>query len=134
MTNRRERVRGSNRRTLGAGRRRGLRLIADHYRTLVERLPVAAYLEPHDESAATTYISPAIEALLGYPQEEWTSDPDFWRKVLHPDDLERILAEHYRSGTTGGRLRAEYRLLTRDGRTVWVRDEAVTVRDPITGE
>ena len=29
--------------------------------------------------------------MLGYTPEEWLEDSEFWIKMLHPDDKERIL-------------------------------------------
>ena len=45
--------------------------------------------------------------------------------MLHPQDRGRVLAEHDRAHESNGTFSAEYRLLSKDGRTVWVRDEAV---------
>ena len=50
-------------------------------------------------------------------------------KILHPDDRERVLAENQRTIQTGEPFRMDYRILTKDGRVVWVRDEALLERD-----
>jgi PAS domain S-box-containing protein len=102
------------------------------YRSLVEQLPALIYVEAIDEGESETdfvYISPQHEELLGYSAEEWTSDNKFWEKLIHPDDRERILAEDARTDETGEPFRVEYRYIARDGSTVWVRDDAVLVRD-----
>jgi diguanylate cyclase (GGDEF)-like protein/PAS domain S-box-containing protein len=75
------------------------------------------------------YMSPQVERLLGYAPEEWLVDPGFFLKLLHPGDRERVLAENDRTNRSGEPFDMEYRLIARDGRTVWVRDEAVLVRD-----
>jgi PAS domain S-box-containing protein len=105
-----------------------LRQAEQRYRTLVEQLPIAAYLAP-DEPGVTAYVSPGIERLLGYPAEEWTSQPDFWATVIHPDDRDRILARDLECRRTGERFREEFRIITRDGSVVWVHDEAIVARD-----
>jgi signal transduction histidine kinase len=46
---------------------------------------------------------------------------------LHPADRERVVAEHRASNTKGERFLSEYRILAKDGREVWIRDEAVPV-------
>ena len=51
-------------------------------RMLVEQLPQVTYIEQLDGESAS-YISPQIEALVGYTPEEWTSDPAFFGKLLH---------------------------------------------------
>jgi len=97
-------------------------------RMLVEQLPQVTYIEQLDGQSAS-YISPQIEALVGYTPEEWTSDPAFFGKRLHPEDRERVLADFAEMHATGDRFECEYRLLTRDSRVVWVHDGAVVVRD-----
>jgi len=97
-------------------------------RTLVEQLPQVTYIEQLDGESAS-YMSPQIEALVGYSAEEWTSDPSFFGKVLHPDDRDRVLAGFAQMHESGDRVDCEYRLVRRDQRVVWVHDGAVVVRD-----
>jgi len=109
-----------------------LRLLAEaeeRYRALVEQIPVVAYIDAVDRMSSALYVSPRVEALLGYPPEDWTSDPGLWEKLLHPEDRDRVLAEHLRTNATGEPFRQEYRMRARDGRIVWVRDEAVLLHD-----
>jgi PAS domain S-box-containing protein len=99
------------------------------YRELVEQLPLVTYT---DEPAAfpSIYISPQIEQLIGYSAEEWLANPDLFPELLHPDDRDRVLADHERVFAAGeSSWSFEYRLVARDGRTVAVRDEAVVIRD-----
>ena len=99
------------------------------YRTLVEQIPAVTYVDAVDEEGSTTYVSPQVEDLLGYPPEDYLSSPGFWKGLLHPDDRARVLGEHARATATGEPFRMEYRFVARDGRVVWVRDEAVLVCD-----
>jgi len=99
------------------------------YRALVEQIPAVTYTAALDEGSSTLYVSPQIEALIGFSQAEYASDPDIWRKQIHPEDRERVLDEVHRAHDQGEALRTEYRMLTRDEQVVWVRDEALVVRD-----
>ncbi len=99
------------------------------YRSLVEQIPAVTFLAALDEDAREFYVSPQIEALLGFTQEEWLSNPFLWYRQLHPDDRECCHVEFARGCQTGGPFRAEFRALTRDGAVVWVRGEARVVRD-----
>lgn len=114
------------------------RVVAEHallesearFRTLVERLPkLVTYVNQLGWPSRTTYISPQIEDLLGYPVARWLTEEDFWTSRLHPDDRERMLeavrSTHEEESTFSG----EYRLIAADGRIVHVRDETVPVRD-----
>ncbi len=99
------------------------------YRTLVEKTSVVIYRDTPDDESKTLYISPQIEALLGYTVEEWVGGPLRWQNLLHPDDLEHaksLVAFHLKNK---GSFTDEYRIKALDGRWVWVRDEAVVVED-----
>ncbi|MBP1725058.1 MAG: sensor signal transduction histidine kinase [Deltaproteobacteria bacterium] len=99
------------------------------YRTLVEQIPAVTYTAALDEGSSTLYVSPQIEALIGFSQAEYAADPDIWRKQIHPADRERVLDEVHRAHEGGEALRTEYRMLNRMGELIWVRDDAVIVRD-----
>jgi PAS domain S-box-containing protein len=104
----------------------------DRFRRLVEQIPAVTYVqEPIDSDTpkAITYMSPQYEALLGYPAETEIIDEEHWLRMLHPDDRERVLAEELRTDETGEPFKIEYRLIARDGRVVWVRDEATLLED-----
>ena len=99
------------------------------YRMLVERLPLSVYIDRLDEVSSNLYTSPQIESLLGYSVDEWVDNRDLFIELLHPEDRERVLAAHQRTHATGEPLLIEYRLHARDGRVVWVQDEARVVSD-----
>ena len=98
------------------------------YRTLVEQIPLATYINSVGMPVQTTYMSPQIEAMLGFPVSDWLKD-GFYASHIHPDDVDRVLAEVERTHLTGEDFRLEYRLIAADGRVVWVLDETVAVRD-----
>jgi PAS domain S-box-containing protein len=99
------------------------------YRSLVERIPAIIYTAAMDEAKTRLYVSPQVERILGFTQEEYLANPELWRELLHPDDRQRILGEAEYFYTTGEPFISEYRTFTRDGRVVWVHDEAVILRD-----
>ena len=104
---------------------------ADHadakYRSLVEMIPAITYTEDVD-SGQTFAVSPQIEAMLGYTPEEWMGDASLCIDRIHPGDRDRVVDTCELANRAGGPYRAEYRMIARDGRIVWVRDEAVLVR------
>ena len=111
---------------------RELREAEARFRKLVERIPAVTYIEDVDEGELSTsllYVSPQIETMFGYSPDEWMATPELFVRLLHPEDRERVLAEDKRTEATGEPFRMEYRQFTRDGRVVWIRDEAVLVRD-----
>jgi diguanylate cyclase (GGDEF)-like protein/PAS domain S-box-containing protein len=108
---------------------RKLREAESKYRLLVEQIPVVTYVDAVDRNSSTLYMSPQVEEVLGYTPEEWTGDPGLWARLLHPDDRERVLGENGRTNATGEPFREEYRMFHRDGKVVWVQDEAALVTD-----
>jgi len=99
------------------------------YRTLVEQIPAITYIQEIAGTSNSVYVSPQVKDVVGYTPEECTSIPDLWIKILHPDDKERVLAEDLRTNETGEPFAMEYRQFAKDGRLVWLRDEATLVRD-----
>ena len=99
------------------------------YRRLVEELPLAVYIDPAIPLGDALYVSPPIERLFGYPAAAWL-EGGLFERILHPDDRDRVLEDHgaaFREDRESWAF--EYRLIAADGRTVWVRDEAIVVRD-----
>ncbi|HZP90129.1 MAG TPA: PAS domain-containing protein [Actinomycetota bacterium] len=99
------------------------------YRALVEQLPAIVYLGEYGEDGDWLYISPRLEHVLGYTPEEWLAHPHPMQSFTHPDDIAAVRAEEARSQREGDTFRAEYRMRARDGRWVWILDEATAVRD-----
>jgi two-component system, cell cycle sensor histidine kinase and response regulator CckA len=99
----------------------------EKYRNLVEKVPAIVYVAESGAEGKWHYVSPQIEAILGYSVEEWMEDSSLWVSRIHPDDRAKAIALDLRVGRTGKPLIAEYRLLSRSGREVWFRDEGVVV-------
>ena len=103
--------------------------VARRYRTLIEQLPLVVYVDALDDVSSNIFTSRQIEPLLGYSVEEWASESDLFKRLLHPEDRERVLAAHTHTHETHEPLSIEYRLIARDGSVVWLRDEGVVVLD-----
>jgi PAS domain S-box-containing protein len=99
------------------------------YRTLVENIPAVTFVAPLDESAPELYVSPQIEKLLGFSQEEWLADPVLWYRQLHPEDRHRWNEQFAPTCSEGEPFQSVYRFLSKDGRVVWVHGSASVVRD-----
>ena len=104
---------------------------------LIEHVPAAVYIDVADpdvtDGGRLAYMSPQITGILGYRPDELVSDPELWPSRIHAEDRGPAIAayeEHWRNGEP---LRAEYRMLARDGTEVWVRDEAYAMPDDELG-
>jgi PAS domain S-box-containing protein len=105
-----------------------LRTAEHRYRLLAEQIPAVTYIwdANHPDGAPVQYYtSPRIEQLLGYTVDEWHASADFWMSRLHPDDRNAVIAAYLRSESTGEPFALEFRYLHKDGRIVWVADQAL---------
>jgi PAS domain S-box-containing protein len=109
-----------------------LRKAEVRYRTLVEEIPAVTFMASLEEAGdhlRELYVSPQIEALLGFSQKEWLEDPVLWHRQLHPEDRDRWNVEFAPTIARGEPFSSVYRFVARDGRVVWVRGEAKVIKD-----
>jgi PAS domain S-box-containing protein len=92
------------------------------------QIPASAYIEDYRVGGSWMRVSPQVESWTGYTAEQF-SVANFWKTRLHPADRDRVLAEDERCERTLEPWRSTHRTITRDGRTLWVRDEGVLVYD-----
>ncbi|MFN8413906.1 MAG: ATP-binding protein [Anaerolineales bacterium] len=97
------------------------------YRSFLENIPTITYINDISPEALTLYVSPQIENVLGYTQNEFVSDPLLWMKIIVPEDQERVLKENAQTFESLDMFSIEYRIFAKDGRIVWVKDEAILV-------
>jgi PAS domain S-box-containing protein len=99
------------------------------YRSLIETIPAVTYIEEIERPWLTTYVSPQIESIFGYTADAWCNEASLWRDNVHPDDAEATVAAVDRHNETGEPYDVIYRFRHADGHWMWVRDQAVMVRD-----
>src|ERR1700759_2887767 len=98
------------------------------YRALLEQIPAVVFMAYLDRGISEAYVSPQIEAALGYSREEWLEDPVRWYRHIHPDDKQRWSLEAAEMFLSGKPLRAAYRVIARDGRVIWFHCDAKMMR------
>jgi PAS domain S-box-containing protein len=74
------------------------------------------------ETMSSTFISKKIENLLGYSVEEYSESPTFWEDHIHPEDREFALALSAKINKNYINHDYEYRMITKNGEVIWVRD------------
>jgi PAS domain S-box-containing protein len=112
-----------------------LRDAEERFRLIVERGPAVFYQQEfdpeHPDVSRTTYVSPQQTLLFGYSDEEMLSDPTLWAKTIHPDDRQRVLAADVASNRNADeQFSLEYRMISKEGRIVWVQDTCSIVQVP----
>jgi PAS domain S-box-containing protein len=96
------------------------------YRTLVEQVAAISYIAEVGIDGQWHYISPQVEAITGYTQDEWLANSRAWIRHIPQEDHAVIEAAEAAS-LRGERFQAEYRLVRKDGAVIWVSDTAVVV-------
>jgi diguanylate cyclase (GGDEF)-like protein/PAS domain S-box-containing protein len=106
---------------------------ASRLRVLVEHVPAVVYIDMADpdvsDGGRLAYMSPQISGMLGYRPEEFVNDPELWPSRIHEEDRAGAFEAYEAHWRTGAPLRAEYRMVARDGTEIWVRDEAFALPD-----
>jgi PAS domain S-box-containing protein len=98
------------------------------YRLLVEQVAAISYIAEIGITGQWHYVSPQVGTILGYTPEEWISGSRDWIRFVHPED-QSVVAAAEAACEKGKPFQAEYRMLRKDGRTIWVSDNAVVVQD-----
>ena len=103
---------------------------------LIDHVPVVVYKAETGQNGRWWYVSPQIEELLGYTPTEWLNDRTLWWKRIHPDDQEAVLADEEAmiAGSTSTTDAVQYRMITKEGRIIWVNDDAAVIRDEKGGD
>ena len=102
----------------------------DRLEGLLYTVPAVVYIAEMGQSGHWHYVSPQIEDLLGYTPEEWLADPGLWYDSIHPAEREHALSFEGEEWVGEGSVPpAEYRLRAKDGRYVWVLEQASLIPD-----
>jgi diguanylate cyclase (GGDEF)-like protein/PAS domain S-box-containing protein len=94
------------------------------YQSLIERQPGVVYLAEPGPTGRWHFVSPQIEAMFGYAPEDWIADPELWARSVHPEDRQSVYVADAAAADPTMPKRFEYRMITRDGRVVWVLDDS----------
>lgn len=96
-----------------------LRESEEKYRMMIENLNEIIYTL--DTEARVTYISPNSEYISGYRPDELIGRK--FINYVHPDDIKNRLAQ-FNQILSGKSEPSEYRMMTKEGKPVWVRTKA----------
>lgn len=104
-------------------------VITDTLKAILNHSPIVFYIsELHGNNHTAKWVSPNINALLGYRQEE-ALKPGWWKDNLHPDDREKIESRLVKISTPEKELILEYRFRHKNGEYHWIRDTVRTGPD-----
>jgi PAS domain S-box-containing protein len=104
--------------------------IHQHLEFLLREGPVVVFCcDPY--TWTPNYISENVEAVSGFPVQEFFTRSQLWLEITHPDDRERVLRdfEGLKSQPNETRVVLEYRIWHASGKVVHVHIEANLIRD-----
>ncbi len=96
------------------------------YQTLVEQVAAISYIAELGVDGQWLYVSPQVETMFGFRVDDWLAGSRQWMRHVHPEDHQVVEAAEAAS-VRGERFQAEYRVIRKDGRPIWVSDTAVVV-------
>ena len=96
------------------------------YRKLIEQVAAVSYIAQLGIDGEWLYVSPQVETMFGFSAEEWRADSRDWIQHIHADD-HKVIEAAEEASKRGERFQAEYRVIRKDGRVIWVSDTAVVV-------
>lgn len=108
-------------------RTRSLRETEQTYRTLVEHVPLIVYMISPE--GTMVLLNCAAEKMIGVPAEMLNGSHDIWDGHIHADEKVQVAVRREKCLRNTKDFSAEYRMLHRDGHTVYCQDHAVAVFD-----
>ncbi len=91
------------------------------YKELVNSIEGVVW-EADGETHRFFFVSKQAQRMFGYQLAEWINDPDFWKNHVDPSDRDWAVNYSQRSTHKRKDFLMEYRMVDREGHTVWVRD------------
>ena len=88
-----------------------------------------AWGQPDAANQQIDFVSDYVETMLGYSVQEWVSTPNFWLKIVHPDDKEQaveVASATFHSGASGVN---QFRWIRSDGESIWVESFSAPILD-----
>lgn len=88
----------------------------------------AALVYDADLTGKRPTIVHGLERVTGYANQESDLSADWWRSLIHPDDLPAHQQNYDRHLKKGGIYKAVYRVLHKNGQWIWVEDTAKIIK------
>ena len=102
--------------------------------TMIDNLPGFVYRHRDEPGWPLEFVKGSTAEIIGYAAPELETDVTFAEEIIHPDDQEYVRTEAETGIEVTGSYKLEYRIVSREGETKWVRDHGTVIEDPVTGE
>ena len=102
--------------------------VQGHLQHLLTASPAVIYSCDPEKFYSITFISDNVQKVLGYPARQFREIPEFWNKLIHMEDMPRVLGGV--ANVVGkGYNTHQYRMEDRQGNYRWIQDEMRLVSD-----
>lgn len=100
----------------------------ERFATILDSIPIVVFENFTNGEGHHQFVSGYVEKMYGYTPEEWTSEPQFWSRCVHPDDelLVKTATEVLRST---GTVVEQWRWIAKDGHVLWGETYISVLRD-----
>ncbi len=96
-------------------------------RTFLDNVEDMVYYQ--SASGSINHLNSACAVVTGYTKEEFDRDPELWKKIIHPEDVESR-TERLRLRQDGALVaNQEYRLQKKTGEWCWIHSHMVAIKD-----
>jgi PAS domain S-box-containing protein len=99
----------------------------ERFRQIAENIDAVLWIR-NVRTGLLEFVSSGINRLWGISNDELTNNQGFWSDYVHPEDR-KLISEADQEKFLSGTLDREYRIITPDGRTRWVRDRVFPIND-----
>ena len=104
-----------------------LRVSEERFRTIADFTYDWEYWQGTDNKMI--YVSPSCQRITGYTQDDFMNDPELIDRIVHKDDIEELADKVKKAVGSCVKLETDFRIVNRDGNTVWVSHVCVPIYD-----
>jgi two-component system, sensor histidine kinase and response regulator len=102
------------------------------FRQLVESAQVILWRRSI-HSSRFSFVNQEAEVLLGYPLQEWLSQPTFWADHLHPEDRALVESCCSTAAAEDQPQKFEHRMITAAGEVLWLKSQVRAIGGALEG-
>ncbi len=113
-------------------KRKKFEILLQKYYDIINRSPAVAFLWRNEENWPVELVSENIKELCGYTVDDFMSGEVSYSKLIHPEDLDRVLEEVIQNSADSkinDFTHLPYRIITKDNEVKWIDDLTSIVRD-----
>ncbi len=94
---------------------------------VAQRAAHAVTYEFYPSTGVALHSAEPLKALTGYDLTPKTETAEWWRSIIHPDDVESAWQEIERGVEIGRGFKLDYRIRHASGHYVWIHDYATVI-------